>query len=281
MKKVLLVFTALVMIMINAACSTSEPVANATEDRNVEVEQNEKENEVENKGSDIKPEDTEKDETDESNMVKATVTRVIDGDSLDVELENGKEETLRLLLVDTPETVHPSKPVMPVGKKASNFAKEYLTGKKVKLEFDGNKRDKYDRLLVYLWVNGENFNQLLLEKGLARLAYVYDPPYTHHKEFTKAQNRAKDKEIGIWSFDGYVTEDGFNLDVMDENKQNEETNDNEDNTAELKYDPNGVDRDCGDFEVWENAQAFFEAAGEGDPHRLDRDGNGIACEGLK
>ena len=49
----------------------------------------------------------------------------------------------------------------------------------------------------------------------------------------------------------------------------------------LRYDPHGVDRDCSDFRTWREAQAFYEAAGPGDPHHLDGDGDGIACERLR
>lgn len=103
-----------------------------------------------------------------------------------------------MLLVDTPETVHPSKPVEPFGPEASNFTKDTLkVGKTVELEYDGPERDKYDRLLGYIWVEGQIINQMLLEKGLARLAYVYDPPYTHFDSFMKAQNREKEGKLGI------------------------------------------------------------------------------------
>mgnify|MGYP001333899735 CR=1 FL=1 len=80
-------------------------------------------------------------------LVSATVTNVVDGDTVDVNL-NGKKERLRLLLVDTPETVHPNQPVQPFGPEASQFAKETLSGQEVQLEFDGPERDNYDRFLI-------------------------------------------------------------------------------------------------------------------------------------
>ncbi len=112
---------------------------------------------------------------------KATVNRVVDGDTIEINY-NGSIEDVRLLLVDTPETVHPSKPVQPFGPEASNFAKEKLEQvETVYIEFDGPKHDHYDRLLGYIWDDGKNFNKQLLRKGLARYAYVYDPSYTHQE----------------------------------------------------------------------------------------------------
>ncbi|QST00403.1 thermonuclease family protein [Pontibacillus sp. ALD_SL1] len=203
----------------------------------------------------------------------ATVTRVIDGDTIEVAY-NGKTEEVRLLLVDTPETKHPSLPVQPYGPEASEFTKETLSGKEVTLEFDGPKRDKYNRLLAYVWVDGANFNKMLLEEGLARYAYVYDPPYTYSESFIKAQTKAVNKNLNIWSIEGYVTEDGFNSDVAEDP--------NNDKEYEGPYDPFGEDKNCSDFDTHEEAQSFFEAAGgpEEDPHGLDRDGNGVACESL-
>jgi len=138
----------------------------------------------------------------------ALVERVVDGDTIHV-VVNGQKETVRMLLVDTPETKHPDKPVEPFGPEASEFAKERLEGRTVRLEFDGPKRDKYDRLLAYVWIDDVLFNELLVENGLARLAYVYDPPYRHYNAIAAAENRAMKEKKGIWSIENYVREDGF------------------------------------------------------------------------
>nr|WP_289036864.1 thermonuclease family protein [uncultured Allobacillus sp.] len=227
--------------------------------------------------------------SNESKGTTATVTRIVDGDTIEINL-NGTIESVRLLLVDTPETVHPSLPVQKFGPEASSFAKKTLSGKKVQVEYDGPKRDKYGRLLAYLWVDGKNFNEMLLREGLARFAYVYDPPYTHMSSFTKAQSEAVNAKRGIWSIEGYVQSDGFNaVESETETKQsnNSSAASNETNTSGSSayngpYNPHGKDRNCGDFDRQKNAQAFFEAAGgpEQDPHRLDRDGDGAVCESL-
>lgn len=213
-------------------------------------------------------------ETASGELETAVVTRVVDGDTLHIE-RNGREETVRLLLVDTPETVHPNKPVQPFGKEASQFARETLSGKEVQLEFDGPERDKYGRLLAYVWVGDTSFNERLLERGLARYAYVYDPPYTHSGALKEAEQEASDKEKGIWSLPGYVTEDGFA-----EGFEAEET---KSSPAKRENLAGQDDKDCSDFHTQEEAQTFYEDAGgpEEDPHRLDgSDQDGRVCESL-
>lgn len=147
---------------------------------------------------------------DVKERLQGKVIDVVDGDTMKV-IVNGKEETVRLLLVDTPETVHPSKPVQPFGPEASNYAKEMLTNKDVELELDVRERDKYGRLLVYLYINGQMFNEMLLENGLARLAYVFPPNTKYVDRFLGIEKKAKQEEIGIWSIENYVGEEGFNL----------------------------------------------------------------------
>ncbi|MBO9131137.1 thermonuclease family protein [Bacillus sp. 165] len=143
-------------------------------------------------------------------VLPAVIVRVVDGDTMHINL-NGKEETIRLLLVDTPETKHPSKPVQPFGPEASNLAKQTLTpGTKVEIELDSSERDKYGRLLCYLYVEGKMFNELLLEKGLARVAYVYVPNTRYVDQFYSIQQQAQTRKKGIWSIENYATENGFN-----------------------------------------------------------------------
>ncbi|QAS54626.1 nuclease [Halobacillus litoralis] len=206
---------------------------------------------------------------------EATVTRIVDGDTIEVNID-GEEQGVRLLLVDTPETKHPNLPVQDYGPEASKFAKDTLSGEEVHIEYDGPKTDKYGRLLAYIWIDGTTFNKMLLEGGYARYAYVYDPPYTHAEEFQAAEASAKSQNLRIWSEEGYVTKDGF----LQKKKVPQST---VPTAGDLEFDPNGPDRNCGDFSSQESAQAFFEAAGgpEKDPHQLDgSDGDGLVCESL-
>ncbi|WP_407270383.1 thermonuclease family protein [Radiobacillus sp. PE A8.2] len=129
---------------------------------------------------------------------KAKVRRVVDGDTIEVEMR-GNVVDVRLLLVDTPETVDFDLPVEKFGPEATRFADQVLTaGKIVELEYDGPREDQYGRVLAYVWVDGRIFNQMLLEEGLANLAYVFDPPYKYYDTFLLAQTRARNDRKGLW-----------------------------------------------------------------------------------
>lgn len=215
----------------------------------------------------------------ENGKTNATVTRVVDGDTLEVTMD-GKKEDVRLLLIDTPETVHPQKPVEPFGPEASEFVKERLEGEEVRVEVGVEERDNYGRLLAYVFIGEETIQEKLLENGLAATAYLYND-LRMLEAFHAAQQTAIDAEIGVWSIPGYAHVDhnhGFHFSEVNEKEIPESSQTSE---AELLYDPNGRDRDCSDFSTQEEAQAFMEAAGYGDPHRLDgSDNDGLACEGL-
>ena len=114
--------------------------------------------------------------------VKATIERVVDGDTMKLKLDKTKEVvTLRLLLVDTPESVKKGVDPQPYSIEASNFAKNTLkAGDTVYIEYDeGDKTDKYDRHLGYLWYyskddsNWQMFNETLISQGYARVGYIY------------------------------------------------------------------------------------------------------------
>lgn len=202
----------------------------------------------------------EVEESTNLNLIDAKVERVIDGDTVKVNI-NGKEETLRLLLVDTPETVHPNKPVQPFGKEASDFAKETLNGKNVGLEIDVSERDKYGRLLVYLWLDGKMFNEMLLETGLARVAYVYVPNIKYVDQFREIQREAQEKGLGIWSIENYVQEDGFQ-DVSD-NKEESSIQETQNNGSQNDKTVYIVKVDLGDeyFTIANNSDSNISLTG--------------------
>lgn len=158
--------------------------------------------------------------------VKATVERVVDGDTMKLKLDKTKEVvTLRLLLVDTPESVKKGVDPQPYSIEASNFAKNTLVaGDTVYIEYDeGDKTDKYDRHLGYLWYysndnsNWQMFNETLISQGYARVGYIYSQK-RHLDEFYKAQDYAKSNKLNIWSVDGYVTDRGYDVDTYNSNK---------------------------------------------------------------
>lgn len=125
------------------------------------------------------------------------VSKVSDGDTIKIKY-NDKMETLRLIGVDTPESVHlDKKKNIPEGKIASDYTKDRLEGKEIKLEFDVQARDKYGRLLAYVYIDGKMYNEELLEKGYARLA-TYPPNVKYVDNFTKIQSKAIKSKKGFW-----------------------------------------------------------------------------------
>ncbi|MYL34716.1 nuclease [Pontibacillus yanchengensis] len=218
-------------------------------------------------------------QSEHEERIQAEVVKIIDGDTISVKI-NGKKDTVRMLLIDTPETKHPSQPVQPFGPEATAFAKKRLNNKHISLEIGTTKRDKYDRLLAYVYVDGTMYNKKVVAKGLARVGYVYPPNDKYIEQLRGAEEKAQIEHKGIWSIDGYVTEEGFREEVIDQQPQQNDQENN--NIGDLPYNPNGKDRDCSHFSTQEVAQQFFTAAGgpEQDKHRLDRDGDGIACESL-
>ena len=128
------------------------------------------------------------------------VERVVDGDTLAVEM-NGKSVKVRLIGLDTPETVDPRKPVQCFGKEASAKAKELLTGKSIRLEKDASQGeyDKYGRLLAYVYLpDGTLFNKYMIAEGYGH-EYTYNLPYKYQKEFKAAEVRARTEKKGLWA----------------------------------------------------------------------------------
>lgn len=136
----------------------------------------------------------------------ATVVDVVDGDTIKVKLD-GKVETIRFILVDTPETKHPNKPVQPCGPEASAFTKRLVSGKKVELEFDVQERDKYGRLLAYVYVGGKSVQEVLLAEGLAKVS-VYPPNVKYVDKYRAIEKKAKEAKKGIWSDKPCAEDDG-------------------------------------------------------------------------
>jgi micrococcal nuclease len=127
-----------------------------------------------------------------------TVSRVVDGDTIEISPTIDGVEDVRLIGIDTPETVDPSEEVEPYGHKASAFATNELAGEKVDLEFGVEKIDQYDRLLAYVYTaDGQMFNEELVEKGYAQ-TYPYPPNTTYEMRFENAQREAKARDLGIW-----------------------------------------------------------------------------------
>ncbi len=129
-------------------------------------------------------------------QLTVNVVKVVDGDTIKVTID-GKEENVRLIGVDTPETVHPSKPVQPYDPEASAYTKSRLEGQTVRLEFDVQERDQYGRLLAYVWLNDEMINKTLVAEGYAMVA-TFPPNIRYVDDFTKLQTQARDAKKGLW-----------------------------------------------------------------------------------
>jgi len=127
------------------------------------------------------------------------VIRIVDGDTIVIKYD-GKYEKVRLLCVDTPESVHPDKKQnIPMGKVASKYTMKKLTGKDVNLEFEIKKlRGNYGRLLAYVFVDGQNFNLDLVRQGLSPYYTKYGKSEKYDAEFRAAEKQARKEKLNIW-----------------------------------------------------------------------------------
>jgi micrococcal nuclease len=126
----------------------------------------------------------------------ARVTSVIDGDTIEVAMA-GRADRVRLLGVDTPETVDPHRPVGCYGPEASAYTKRRLAGRTVRLRFDRQRRDRYGRLLAYVEIDGRRFNDELLAGGYARLL-VIPPNGRHGRAMLDEELAARSAGRGLW-----------------------------------------------------------------------------------
>lgn len=143
-------------------------------------------------------------------FTEAKVTRVVDGDTIKASI-NGEEYTIRFILVDTPETVHPSKPVEFFGKEASEYTKKNLEGKTVYLQKDVSDFDRYGRMLSYVWLTRPStneptkeeiiqnmFNAKLIANGYANLS-TFPPDVKYVDLFRELETTARNNNWGLWN----------------------------------------------------------------------------------
>jgi endonuclease YncB( thermonuclease family) len=130
----------------------------------------------------------------DSNITFAKVTHVVDGDTFTI--ENG--QVVRMIGMDTPETVSPSKPVQCYGREASQKTKELLEGKEVKLEKDVSETDKYNRLLRYVYVDDIFVNEYLVKEGYAKSS-SYPPDVRYQDKFKESEKIAREENKGLWN----------------------------------------------------------------------------------
>ena len=127
------------------------------------------------------------------------IIRIVDGDTLIIDY-NGVEERVRLIGVDTPESVHPDGTKNnEFGKIASDFSKKYLDGKEVSIELDVQERDKYGRILAYVYIGGQMYNKILLQEGMAKVA-TYPPNVRYVDDFKALEKTAREGNKGLWAY---------------------------------------------------------------------------------
>jgi micrococcal nuclease len=185
------------------------------------------------------------------------VTKVIDGDTIVVAI-GGVNQTIRLIGVNTPESVDPRRPVECFGNEASARAKSLLLGHTIRLIADPTQgdKDKYNRLLRYVYrEDGLFVNKQLIEDGYAS-EYTYATPYQYQSDFRQAQIVAQREKRGLWSPQAACA--GYDQNILLQ------------------------DKDCKDFLTQKEAQDFFTSFGgpAKDPHKLDSNGDGTVCESL-
>ncbi len=130
------------------------------------------------------------------NSASAKVLRVVDGDTIEVELR-GRTEDVRYIGIDTPESVKPGTPVQCFGKEASDYNARLVDGATVRLVFDRELRDRYGRLLAYVYASGDLVNAQLVAAGYARTLEI-EPNTAEADRFAKLERRASSTGRGLW-----------------------------------------------------------------------------------
>jgi micrococcal nuclease len=127
---------------------------------------------------------------------RAEVVRVVDGDTIEVEL-GGEEEDVRYIGIDTPESAIPGEPVECFGKEAAAANEDLVGGETVRLVFDAERRDHYGRLLAYVYADGTFVNARLVEDGYATTLEI-EPNTSRAEQLGRLEAAAGREGIGLW-----------------------------------------------------------------------------------
>ena len=128
--------------------------------------------------------------------LEGSVVRVVDGDTIHVKVGD-RVEKVRYIGMNTPEVHHPTRGEEPGGREATEANRRLVAGKRVRLETDVQARDRYGRLLAYVWVGDVMVNAELVRQGYAQVMTV--PPNVRHQElFVKLQREAREAGRGLW-----------------------------------------------------------------------------------
>jgi len=248
-----------------------------------------------------------------------TVKRVVDGDTIEISPAVDGIEDLRFIGVDTPETKHPDCGEQPYADEAFEFTRAQLEGEEVELEFDVQREDRYNRLLAYVYPSDEEmFNETLLEEGYAQVA-TFPPNVKYVDRFLAAQEGARATGRGLWGLSpeelAAQTDRGNGIgggECVEEAAQSKSPPPQPQPRPQPQPQPRpqpkskapqpqpapqppprprpqpqaqpkagapaGGDVDCSDFSSSVEAQRYLLP---GDPHGLDKDGDGKACDRLR
>ena len=128
--------------------------------------------------------------------IEGTVVKVVDGDTIHVQLA-ARVEKIRYIGVDAPELHHPARGEEPGGREAAQANRDLVSGRRVRLELDVRTRDRWGRLLAYVWVGGTMVNAELVRLGYAQVMTV-PPNVRYHALFLALQREARDAHRGLW-----------------------------------------------------------------------------------
>lgn len=161
--------------------------------------------------------------TRSNEKIQVTLEKCVDGDTARFMYKKSNIKA-RFLAIDTPESVHPTKKVEPFGKEASKYTCDMLSNaKKIVLEYDINsdKTDKYDRHLVWVFVDDMLLQEELVSNGYAKIKYVYGD-YKYLDELKKEEQIAKGNRIGVWSLDDESSSSNTNASNSDDSASYDE-----------------------------------------------------------
>ena len=176
---------------------------------------------------------------------------MVDGDTVEADFR-GRTLTVRLIGIDTPESVAPDEPVQCFAIEASSYTSDRLEGERVRLQFDVERIDPYGRTLAYVWLGDELFNETLVRQGYAFVT-TYPPNVRYLDRFRAAQREARSAGRGVWG--RCVHEGGCDPAYPD-----------------ACIPPPPPDLDCSNID-----ERRFTVLTP-DPHTFDGDHNGIGCE---
>jgi endonuclease YncB( thermonuclease family) len=190
--------------------------------------------------------------------LRGTVTYVVDGDTVDVRLASGRTERVRLIGIDTPERGQCG------AAKATAYARSLAQSRTAVLQGDATQatRDRYGRLLAYVWVGGRDLGFRQLTRGLAKV-YVYDRPFRRLAPYQRAERVGQTRGDGIWRACGSTATP----------PPPPHTGNCDPSYPDVCIPPPPPDLDCKDVPY-----TNFRVVGA-DPHHFDGDRDGIGCEG--